>query len=162
MEKKKKKKERKRYPTFYYSQNSSWKSFLWNWIFLPKWFPHAKREAVWPVIITPLYLSGSRLKLCRLCLTQRSRCTIFILFYFIYLCFFFFFLRKCREPCWWERILIWERPFEDCEDLDTQEANCILTPHTYTKYHCLFRLCPRNEKRKKDVLSAELHVWKLL
>lgn len=44
---------------------------------------------MWPVIIAPLYLSGNRLKLRRLCLTQRSHCTIFILFYFIYLCFFY-------------------------------------------------------------------------
>ena len=147
----KKKKERKRYPTFYYSQNSSWKSFLWNWIFLPKWFPHAKREAVWPVIIAPLYLSGNRLKLRRLCLTQRSHCTIFILFYFIYLCFFF--LRKCREPCWWERILIWEKPFEDCENLDTQDAICILTPHTYTKYHCVSECVLERRKGKNSFIN---------
>lgn len=46
-----------------------------------------------------------------------------------------------------EREFSWEKPFEDCENLDTQEAICILTPHTYTKYHCFFRMCPRKEKR---------------
>lgn len=43
-------------------------------------------SAAWPAIIAPLYLSGNRLRLHWLCLTQRSHCTILILFYFVHVC----------------------------------------------------------------------------